>query len=240
MIADEQQEQAALYALDLLSAEEAAAFERQLAANSELETLTRELRDVAGSIALSLPQVRVPSAVLKNRIMQQLATDASRATTATKIITPPVSAFRTWAPWAIAAAFMIFCGALALDRAKLSDRLARERAQEPTLVALAPSEDGPQKAQGIVAWNAERQTGTIKIQNLPVPARGKDYQLWAVDGEHKDPISAGIVHVEAGETVQVEFKPRASAHSVKAFAISLERAGGVEKKEGPILLAGKI
>ncbi len=239
MISDEQQEQAGLYALDLLSAEEAAVFERELRANSELETFARELRDVAGSIALSLPQKAQPSAALKNRILQQLAASTPRASS-TNIIAPPVSAFRTWLPWAIAAGLTIFCGALAVDRAKLNDRLAQERAEEPTLVALAPSEDGPQKAQGIVAWNAERQVGTIKLEHLPVPARGKDYQLWAIDGEHKDPISAGVVRVEAGETSQVEFKPSETAHQVKAFAISLEREGGAPKKEGPILLVGKI
>jgi len=36
----------------------------------------------------------------------------------------------------------------------------------------------------------------------------------------------------------VRFKPVEKAEHVKAFAISLEREGGVPKKEGPILLVG--
>jgi anti-sigma-K factor RskA len=38
--------------------------------------------------------------------------------------------------------------------------------------------------------------------------------------------------------VQVRFEPVEKAEHVKAFAISVEREGGVPKKEGPILLVG--
>src|SRR5439155_8542710 len=66
----------------------------------------------------------------------------------------------------------------------------------------------------------------------------KDYQLWAVDAEHKDPISAGVVRVDKNGVAQIRFKPVEKAEHVKAFAISLEREGGVPKKKGPILLVG--
>ena len=83
-----------------------------------------------------------------------------------------------------------------------------------------------------------RQSGVIRISNLPAPQPGKDYQLWAVDAEHKDPISAGVVRVDKNGVAQIRFKPVEKAEHVKAFAISLEREGGVPKKEGPILLVG--
>lgn len=236
MISEEQQDQAALYALDLLGAEELAAFERELAANAELRTLARELRDAAGALALSTRPTQPPAA-LKDRVMQQLDGRSSPSRTA-NVITPPASAFGRWIPWAIAAALLVFCGLLARERMKLEDRLAQERAAEPMLVALAPSADGPPKARAVVAWNPQRQTGTIKVANLPAAGRTKDYQLWAVDAAHKEPISAGILHVDEDGVGQIQFKPIEPAHQVKAFAISLEREGGAPKKEGPILLIG--
>ena len=54
MISETQQDQAALYALDLLGAEEVIAFERELSANAELQTLVRELRDAGAAVALSV------------------------------------------------------------------------------------------------------------------------------------------------------------------------------------------
>ena len=48
MISDEQQDQAALYALGLLGADEDAAFESELRANAELRDLVRELREAGG------------------------------------------------------------------------------------------------------------------------------------------------------------------------------------------------
>ena len=47
MISEEQQDQAALYALGLLGADEDAAFESELRANAELRDLVRELREAA-------------------------------------------------------------------------------------------------------------------------------------------------------------------------------------------------
>ncbi len=109
---------------------------------------------------------------------------------------------------------------------------------QTTFYTLAPSAPAPADAKATVAWQPGRQSGVIRISNLPAPQPGKDYQLWAVDAEHKDPISAGIIRVDQNGVAQVRFKPVEKAEHVKAFAISLEREGGVPKKEGPILLVG--
>lgn len=239
MIAEELQDQAALYALDLLSATEAAAFERELASNEELRTLVRGLSDAASALALARETKLQPSAEVKQRIMQAIASE-SPATLPANVIKPAASVFRGWLPWSIAAALLLACGVLLAERQHLHRQVAQQRAQILELVALAPSGDAPPKALALVAWDNNRQTGRIKIVNLPAAARGKDYQLWAVDGEHDDPISAGVLRTDAHEVVQIEFKPQEAAHKVKAFAISLEREGGAPKKEGPILLVGKI
>jgi anti-sigma-K factor RskA len=234
MISEEQQDQAALYALGLLGADEDAAFESELRANAELRDLVRELREAAGDVALTAPSL-LPPASLKQRIMGEIALEAKR-------VVPMPTQRASWIPWAIAAALAMFCGLLALDRVRLERQLAQIRAVDPlmqtTFFALAPSAPAPSDAKATVAWQPGRQSGVIRISNLPAPQSGKDYQLWAVDAEHKDPISAGVVRVDKNGVAQIRFKPVEKAEHVKAFAISLEREGGVRKKEGPILLVG--
>ena len=235
MISEEQQDQAALYALGLLGTAKDAAFESELKVNAELRDLVRELREAAGDLALTTPSLQ-PPASLKQRIMREI-------TTKQVVPMPPQQrASFGWMPWAIAAGLAVFCGLLAVDRIRLERQLADTRAVDPlmqtTFVTLAPSAPAPADAKATVAWQPGRQSGVIRISNLPAPQSGKDYQLWAVDAEQKDPISAGIVRVDKNDVAQVRFKPVEKAEHVKAFAISLEREGGVPKKEGPILLAG--
>jgi anti-sigma-K factor RskA len=236
MISEEQQDQAALYVLGLLEPHEAAAFESELSVNAELRDMARELREAAGSVALAAPP-RTPPASLKQRIMREIA-----AKTEERTVVPIQRAPFGWVPWAIAAALAVFCGLLALDRVRLERQLAETRAADPlmqtTFYTLAPSAPAPVDAKATVAWQPGRQSGVIRISNLPAPQPGKDYQLWAVDAEHKDPISAGVVRVDKNGVAQIRFKPVEKAEHVKAFAISLEREGGVPKKEGPILLVG--
>src|SRR5262249_15448026 len=236
MISEEQQDQAALYVLGLLEQHEAAAFESELNANAELRDIARELREAAGSVALTVPSLRPPPS-LEQRIMREIATETKRV-----IPMPLQRASLGWVPWAIAAGLAVFCGLLAIDRVRLERQLADVRAVDPlmqtTFFALAPSAPAPADAKATVAWQPGRQSGVIRISNLPAPEPGKDYQLWAVDAEHKDPISAGIIRVDKNGVAQVHFKPVEKAEHVKAFAISLEREGGVPKKEGPILLVG--
>jgi anti-sigma-K factor RskA len=236
MISEEQQDQATLYVLGLLEPHEAAAFESELSANAELRDIARELREAAGSLALTVP-LRTPPASLKRRIMREIAIKTEERT-----VVPMQRAPFGWVPWAIAAALAVFCGLLALDRVRLERQLADIRAADPlmqtTFFTLAPSAPAPADAKATVAWQPARQSGVIRISNLPAPQPGKDYQLWAVDAEHQEPISAGVVRVDKNGVAHIRFKPVEKAEHVKAFAISLEREGGVTKKEGPILLVG--
>ena len=77
MISEEQQDQAALHVLGLLSAAEAAAFESALSASAELRDFVRELREAAAYVALSAPS-QAPPASLKQRIMREITTAKSR------------------------------------------------------------------------------------------------------------------------------------------------------------------
>jgi hypothetical protein len=95
-----------------------------------------------------------------------------------------------WVPWAIAAALAVFCGLLALDRVRLERQLADIRRDldaddvfHSRTVCACPADA---KATLVATWPSR---GVIRI-SIPRPSRA-GYE-WAVDAEHKDPISAGI------------------------------------------------
>jgi len=241
MIAEEQQDRAALYVLGSLDANEIAAFESAIRDDAELRALVRELRETASAIALGAQEYSVPAA-LKDRILQEIAAESGadkQHSLGDRKVTPhPIS----WLPWAIAALFLVSLGALLYNNMQLRRQITEMRAADPLIrtsfVALAPAKGAPSDAKATVAWQPDKQSGVIRISGLPAAGRGKDYQLWAVDAERTDPINAGVVHVNPNGTAQVRFKPTESAHNIKAFALSLEREGGVPKREGPILLIG--
>lgn len=237
MIPDELQDQAALYVFGALDASEAAAFEEALARDTELRDLVRQLRDSVGAMAYAAPAVP-PPAGLRERILHQI----SAATKLTSLPRGRRSTRIPWLPWAIAAALALFCGVLAIDRAHLQYALTAARSADPlagaTVVPLATTPAATAASKGSVVWRQDRQSGVIKLSNMPAPDPGKDYQLWIVDAEHKDPISAGIVRVNDKGVAELRFKPVANANHIKAFAISVEREGGVPKKEGPIVMVG--
>ena len=241
MIAEEKQDLAALYVVGSLDANEEIAFEAAMRGDTELRDLVNELREAAGAIALSASGQTVPAGV-KNRVLAAIAAETRTQpldSLGTRSITPhPMS----WLPWAIAALLFISLGTLFYNNMRLRREIAQMRGTDPLMqtnfVALAPAKDAPANAKAMVAWQPDKQSGVIHIKGLPAAEKGKDYQLWVVDAEHKDPIDAGMVHVEQDGTAQVRFKPADAAHKVKAFALSLEREGGVPKREGPILLIG--
>src|SRR6266852_4651575 len=104
MISEEQQDQAALYALGLLNPDEAAVFESALSASAELHDFVRELREAAGDLALSAPS-QSPPVSLKQRVMRGIAMEIERFAP-----TPTQRASFAWVPWAIAAMLIVFCG----------------------------------------------------------------------------------------------------------------------------------
>src|SRR4029450_984082 len=157
MISEEQQDQAALYALGLLDSDEDAAFESELRANAELRDLVHELREAAGDLALTAPSL-LPPASLKERGMGEIAIETTRA-----VQMPPRRASFGWLPWAIAAALAVFCGLLAVDRIRLERQLADIRATDPLMqtsfYTLAPAAPAPADAKATGAGQPGRQSG---------------------------------------------------------------------------------
>ena len=74
-------------------------------------------------------------------------------------------------------------------------------------------------AKVLVYWNPIEKSTLLSIQNLPVPPKGKQYQLWAI--VDKKPVDAGVFMYDA--TAVQEMK--AFDHA-EAFAVTLEPEGG--------------
>ena len=107
------------------------------------------------------------------------------------------------------------------------------------ITALASLAGNTKEAQVIAVWDPGQQTGLLTMEKLPAIADTQDYQIWIVDPAYKDPVNGGVFHVAADGKVTLAFKPDQPVAQAAAFAISLEKKGGVPKAEGPIVLLGK-
>lgn len=75
-------------------------------------------------------------------------------------------------------------------------------------------------------------------QNLPQCDSGKIYQLWFVP-EEGSPLSAGVFAPDLHGNATLMMPPTAKQMPPKAFAVTLERAGGVPAPTGPEVLSGE-
>lgn len=288
MSAERLEEQACLYALDLLSREEVAGFEAELRQSPDLQRLTRELRASSCALALAAPPVKPPAA-LKTRLLETVRPRQSPA--------PPLPApivFGRFAPWAAAAVFAL--GALWLAQLHFAQRattdllasqaslaevalqtarqqveaerlLARQQVAalegqvaereariaqltrdlksqadlaELKITALSSLLNHSPQALAVAVWSNTRQEGVLQVEKLPPLAPGQDYQLWVVDPQYANPVDGGVFAVDTQSgAARIVFRARQPVAQVNAFAVTLERKGGVPKAEGPFVLLGK-
>lgn len=124
---------------------------------------------------------------------------------------------------------------LAASTAKLGEIQAVAAAADTVRVTLAqqPGEPG---GEAQVLYNARLATILYSAKITPAAA-GKSYQLWLVPASGA-PVSAGLVASDsASGTVIVHSQPGLKA---KAFAITLEPAGGRPQPTGPKVLVGVV
>lgn len=94
-----------------------------------------------------------------------------------------------------------------------------------------------EKVTGVAVWDAERQTGVVRLENLPALGTNEDYQLWVIDPKvPSGPVSAGVVAVGAGGVTRLGFRPARPIARAEKFALSIERRGGSTTPRGDIVL----
>ena len=124
--------------------------------------------------------------------------------------------------------------------ASLGEKLHRaEDLARLKVTALASLAGNTKEAQVIAVWDPEQQLGLLTMEKLPAIADTQDYQIWIVDPAYPNPVDGGVFHVSQSGRVILPFKPAQPVTQAAAFAISLEKKGGVPVAVGPIVLLGK-
>ena len=108
------------------------------------------------------------------------------------------------------------------------------------ITALVSKLNNSPEARAIAVWNPGKQEGVLTVEKLPALASDQSYQLWVVDPQYPNPVDGGIFTVDpATGDARITFKSKQPVKSIAAFAVTLERKGGVPKAEGPFVLLGK-
>lgn len=108
------------------------------------------------------------------------------------------------------------------------------------ITALASLLGNSPEAKAIAVWDPEQQSGLLTVEKLPAIAAEQDYQIWVIDPQYPIPVDGGVFKPDASGKAVLTFKGDKPVKQASAFAISLEKKGGVPKAEGPLVLLGKF
>src|ERR1700760_1084073 len=170
MIDETKQQTAIDYVFGELPPADAIAFEKELASDEELREFTRELREGVAALALEESPVR-PDAGLFSRILTRTNGGRQRR--------PKIAYFL---PWTVAACLALAALVAGLDdfrnKQKVAELNRRDVIAHLQIASLRAQINTYAKSSAIVVWNAARQRGLIRLQDLPSPEAGRDYKLW--------------------------------------------------------------
>lgn len=225
---DEVRELLPSWALDAVTAEEAAAVERAVATDPALAEEARALREVAGLLAADASEA--PPAALRAEVLARVAdTPQERAEADAKDDGVVVDLARVRAPrrgrW-LAAAVALAAAAVPGVIAVQQYNRATQAEEQLTTVAEALAEPGAQLLAADVAGGGRAvavvgaDTSVFSARDLPSLSSEEDYQLWVVDDGGAR--SAGVLTVAAGRT-SAEL---ADLPDGATIAMTVEPAGG--------------
>ena len=164
MIEDHQEELASLYVFDLLEGTERDQFETALARDGELQTLVRDLRETACSLAFTIPTA-VPPAALKDRLLNSVGAVAPNAEN--NVIRPDAGVWRL-VPWAIAACLTLVSAWLGQRYASTRTELATVRTQAEMVAISLQSTQQQLEAERILgerrAKGAEQRVAQLSAE----------------------------------------------------------------------------
>ena len=205
------------YAIDALSPEEAAEFQKHLDACPSCRQEVRELQQAAARMGAS--EAAAPPAHLKARVLAA----ADRQPQLPPLVRRPGSSARRAPSWmprllsAAAAAVLIVAGAFGLSQLQQPSDVERVfEAGDAEVVRLSTANGGEIR----VAMSESLGEMAVDTDQLPALAEDRVYQLWAIaDGEPK---SAGVLE-DPDEGAAMEL-PEPGA----LVAVTVEPAGGSE------------
>lgn len=223
---------------DTLEVEQYAAEHPEIAA--EISNIEADLEQLAFNAA---PEV---NPLVLDRTLEQI--QAERTPPPSKAAPPPPRGRTGLLPWlfaalALAAALWLWSGKnnvqgeLADTRIELQQLrtecdairsefnvsqniLASLTAPETRQIVLNGTDNAPDK-RAVVFYNPANKAAYFNASNLPAPPAGKQYQLWAIDGEGPKSLGVLDLDLDGSAVLPVNFLP-----DVAAFAITLEDLGG--------------
>jgi anti-sigma-K factor RskA len=254
-----------LYVLGALEGDEKQAIESHLPGCADCARRLASARGRIAALSFAAPRTE-PSPAVKDRLLRQIRAEAQA--TARQSTPAPGREFAPPEPPRGRAGRWLFailapaCVALLIATLVLwreNDRLTKQlavlgaaidttqrqleyaltaahlaEAKDTITVSLAPM-PGMAKGSAHVMYNAKM--GMLMYDGwIDPPPQDKSYQLWVVPMDGK-PISAGVFNPATSDQAHWMTKvPEGVA--VKAFAVTLEPAGGMPEPTGPMVLAG--
>lgn len=247
-----------LYALGALEGEEKRAVEDHVAGCAECARKLSDARGRIAMLALAAPAHSPAPHVKENLLRQVVKLEAARAASRAGERTGGIQNWWT-AVWIPAAAVLgVLTIWLWVSNARLNEQLAELRkaveeqtkqtnearaklnlevAPDTVKVALKPMPEMP-TAWAQVDYNP-RQGVLSYTGDLPMPPAHMTYQLWLVP-ESGSPINVGVFLPPAagqGSSFMMHLSPGMAA---KAFAVTVEPAGGMPQPTGPKVLIGAV
>ncbi len=168
---------------------------------------------------------------------------------------PPSSWWQTQSAsgWYVAAALaVVLVAARLVPEAAIAPAAVTLEAQRAALVSEATdvvtvpwgasAEPGYENARGNVVWSDARQEGYLRIAGLPVNERTRaQYQLWVVDASRDvHPVDGGVFDITSDGELIIPIQAKLVVNRPAAFAVTLEKPGGVVVSDGPMLLVAAV
>lgn len=227
-------------ATDGLEPAEQAELDRLLAEHPEADDGTMELAAGAALLAMAGPGDGEPMpGALRARVLEDLRRDPGAPPlrlAGAPAPAPFLTRVAAWSGWLAAAACLLLVLIVSFGRrpAEMPPEQARDVfLQTAGDVRVAPWGDWDDPEQkgvaGEVAWSESEQTGYMTFRGLAPNNPGEEqYQLWIIDERGLEQrISGGVFNADPDGNLVVEIEPAVEIHGAKAFAITVERPGGV-------------
>jgi anti-sigma-K factor RskA len=94
----------------------------------------------------------------------------------------------------------------------------------PGMQTIVMRREGNNSMAGMVYWSKDKGDTYLALHNMPMPPKGKQYQLWVIqDGK---PVDMGVISNDMVARGGMMQKIPMTVLSSQAFAISLEKEGG--------------
>ncbi len=237
-----------------LTPEESAELERLLGGQTEFDGDDLELAAAEADLAMTQDLESMPDD-LKRRIMMEASAhlpDEVRSIEEHRAKkTGPLSP--RYLGWYAAAAMLVLAVWAPWRTTETPPLPLTPAAQRAALIETAPDlvrVDWAQpeiaeyaQVRGDVVWSSDTQTGFMRLRGLPANRPSKEqYQLWIVDPSRDErPVDGGVFDIPSGaEEIVVPIHAKLLIDDPRAFAITLERPGGVVVSDGPLLVVAPV